>query len=284
MEFRICFSDTTWIERTIAVVKGETLKRLFIIGMFLVVTLNAFGQRADTVFIGKQNLQLKNLRTGNSTYIVYSKKTATSPAERITLVKINVASTVVGGKHGYAITQQWDSGDAVSHTSSTLHDAEDFSTVTHETWWKRLDYSAKFDFTARKVEFKGAIDDAAKAKIVEDFNQSFEHYNLCWHSDLIIFPLLPYKDGRTFIVNFYDPGFGRAKNATYTVTGSESLVGSDGSKIGCWIMEHKSDLPSGGSATQRFWISKRTHEVLKEEDQTPGGYRYKMKIGVSGEK
>jgi len=257
------------------------MKYLFTITILLAFFLDTFGQKADTVFIGKQNLEFKNLRTGNSTYIIYFKKTPAGPAERVTIVKINVKSTVENGKKVYAITQQWDAADAVAHTSYTLHDANDFSTVLHETWWKRLGYSAKFDFTTKQVDFKGVLDDSAKSQITDDFNQSFASYNLCWHSDLTIFPLFPYKNGRTFIVNFYDPGFGKARNVTYKVTGNEFLVGSDGSKIDCWILEHKSDIPSGGSATQRFWISKQTHEVLKEEDQLPSGYRYKRKISIS---
>ena|SRR5437868_6161951 len=67
-------------------------------------------------------------------------------------------------------------------------------------------------------------------------------------------------------------------------TESESLVGGDGHRIYCWVMEHKFDVPAGGSGTQRFWISQRTNEVLKEEDQLPTGYRYKLKIGISGVK
>jgi hypothetical protein len=262
----------------------EPMKQFLIMAVFLALPLSASGQRADTVSVGKRDLELRNLRLGNSTYIVYFKKTPTGPAERITLVRISVESTLVSGRNVFSITQQWESADEVVHTSKTLHDAADFSTVWHETWWKRLGYSAKFDFTAKQVEFTGPIEDSAKSKIIEDFNQSFANYNLCWHSDLVIFPLFRYKDGRTFVVKFYDPGFGSTQNATYEVTGSEFLVASEGSKIDCWKLEHKFDISSGGSGVQRFWISKRTHEVLKEEDQTPTGYRYKMKIGISGEK
>jgi hypothetical protein len=96
--------------------------------------------------------------------------------------------------------------------------------------------------------------------------------------------LLPYKEGRKFVIKFYDPGFGKAQDAKYDVTGSESLLGSDGSRIDCWVMQHNFEIPSGGNGTQRFWISKRTHEILKEEDKTPDGYRYKLKIAISGER
>ncbi|HEU0185474.1 MAG TPA: hypothetical protein VFS27_09170 [Blastocatellia bacterium] len=259
------------------------MKYLFTITTLLLFTLNSPGQKTDAVFIQKQNLELNRLRTGDSTYIIYFKKTAEGPAQRMALVKINVAPAVINGKKAFAITQQWDAGDAVAHTSYTVHDAEDFSTLRHEIWWKQTGFSAKFDFMTRQIAFEAGVDESKKSQIVKDFNDSFESYNLCWHSDLTIFPLFPYENGRTFKVNFYDPGASKAQIAEYVVTGSETLSGGAGEKIDCWVMEYKSQS-SNGNGSQRFWISKKTREVLKEEDQYPGGFRYKMKIGISGEK
>src|ERR1043166_6926853 len=205
------------------------MKESWIAVVFLLLTsLIAFGQRSETVLIEKKNLQLENLRTGNSIYIVYSRKTPTSPAERLTLVQIGVEPTLENGRKVFAVTQRWESGDDVVHTARTLHDANDFTTVLHETWWKRLGYSTTFNFNTRQVEFNGPVDNPTRSQIVEDFNQSFQSYNLCWHSDLIIFSLLPYKDNRTMIINFYDPGFGKARQATYVVTGTEVLIASNG--------------------------------------------------------
>jgi hypothetical protein len=135
----------------------------------------------------------------------------------------------------------------------------------------------------KQVSFEEGVDESRKSQIVKDFNDSFESYNLCWHSDLTIFPLFPYESGRTFKVNFYDPGASKAQVVEYVVTGSETLNGGSGEKIDCWVMEHKFQS-SNGNGSQRFWISKKTREVLKEEDQYSGGFRYKMKIGISGEK
>lgn len=260
------------------------MKYFFIITALLVVAFNSFGQKTETVLIQRQNLELKHLKTGNSTYLVYFKKSATSPAQNITLVKIAVESINANGKKAFAVTQNWDSGDELIHTALTVHDATDFSTIKHDTWWKRLGYTAKYDFTTKQVSFDGKIEDTPKSQIINDFNESFASYNLSWHSDLLIFPMFPLKDGRTFEVNFYDPGFGKPKIVKYSVIGSEFLISSNGEKIDCWILEHKSPMPSGATATQRFWISKRTREVLKEEDQFGSGFRYKFKIGVSGEK
>src|SRR6266404_4320659 len=264
------------VHETVARSVNTIMKQLRVIALLFLFTLTVSGQKADTLVVGTHDLEMHNLQLGNSTYVMYFKKTADGPAERTTLVRISVERTTVNGRNLFQITQRWESGDEVVHTARTLHDANDFSTVFHEIWWKRLGYSTIFDF-------KGLVEDAVKSKIIDDFNQSFGNYNLCWHSDLVIFPLLPFKQGRTFVIKFYDPGFGKAKDAAYQVTGSEFLVSSDGNKIDCWVMEHKFEVPAGGSGTQRLWISKRTHEVLKEEDQQPSGYRYKLKIGISGE-
>jgi len=264
--------------------KGIFVKKLFVLLLLLAAAPTIFGQTQPAFSIGKNDLQLKNLRLGNSTYLVYFKKKPDGPAERMTLVRINVALTTVNGRKVFAITQQWESGDDVVHTSKTLHDASDLSTVFHELWWKRLGYTAIFDFAAKHVDFKGPVEESKKVQIVQDFDESFTSYNLCWHNDLIIFSLLPYKEGRRFVIKFYDPGFGKPQDAKYDVTGSESLIGSDGSRIDCWVMQHNFETSSGGNGTQRFWISKRTHEILKEEDRTPDGYRYKLKIAISGER
>src|SRR5438270_10248802 len=109
------------------------MKQVVVITLLLVIAINASAQRADTVSIGRHDLKIQNLWLGDSTYIVYSKKTATSPAERITLVKINVGTMVVNGRKVFAITQQWDSGDEVAHPAYTIHDAEDFSTLLQDT-------------------------------------------------------------------------------------------------------------------------------------------------------
>lgn len=257
---------------------------LLVFAAFLLLAFDASAQNPEAMTIKKRDLAFKYLKTGNSSYIIFFKKTPEGPAEKITLVKINVEPTIFEGKKAFKISQQWESGDMIVHTSNTVHDASDFSTLHHETWWKARDFSASFDFMSRKVAVEGKVDDAAKAKIVTDFNDSFKAYNLCWHSDLTIFPLFPYKDGRTFRVNFYDPGAGSSTIAEYTVVGSQSLYGSAGENIDCWIMEYASEMPNGGRYVQRFWISKDSREVLKEEDKYPGGFRYKIKLRISGEK
>src|ERR1043166_6346431 len=84
----------------------KTMKESWIVVVFLLLTsLIAFGQRSETVLIEKKNLQLENLRTGNSIYIGYSRKTPISPAEKLTLVQIGVEPTLENGRKVFAVTQ-----------------------------------------------------------------------------------------------------------------------------------------------------------------------------------
>jgi len=236
----------------------------------------------DTLQIKQGDLDMKALQTGSYSYILYTRKTKDSPAQRITLVKINVEAKPYNDKPAFFVTQEWDR-DTIVHAASSVFDAKDFSTILHDTWWKSTGYSIKFDFEAKTVSFtergiKGSIPDSVKLIAKKDFDQSFENYNLNWHADLLVYQVLPYKDGRTFVINYYDPGFGKAEKVNYSVTGSDFLVNNDGQKIDCWVLYHSDP----GNIYERFWISKKTKEVLKEEDSSPGGYRYKIKIGVGG--
>lgn len=240
----------------------------------------SFAQKSDTLVIKPEHLGLKDLRKGKSTYIVYNKKSKEGPSERIVLVKINVESVTHHGKPAISVTQQWDR-DTVTHAAITLFNPSDFSTISHNSFWKRLGYTSKFDFETRKVSFEGKVPDSIKTKSIQEFNDSFKKFNLNWHSDLVIFPLLPYRENRVFKINFYDPGFGKAQEVFYSVTGNETLTSSSGEKIDCWTLVNKITTPVNGY--QKFWISKKSQEVLKEEDSFNNQYRYKLKFAVSEE-
>jgi hypothetical protein len=251
--------------------------RIFLASIFLFSSIYCTAQKNDTITVSSKHLNLKNLKMGKSTYIVYSKKTKSSPSEKITMVKINVEAKRMNKKSIIAISQQWDL-DTVVHSAYTVLNTTDFTTMQHNYYWKRQGYSAKYDFESKNISYEGIVKDSIKTIALKDFNESFSKYNLNWHSDLIIFSLLPFKENRTFKINFYDPGFGKAKEVFYTVIGTEFLTSSSGEQIKCWIMEHTL-APAVGY--QKFWISQKTSEVLKEEDSFSGRLRYKLKLFVT---
>ncbi|WP_034682753.1 hypothetical protein [Chryseobacterium piperi] len=250
--------------------------KIFVTIILMMASLSVSAITKDTITITPSALNIKKIKLGKATYVVYNKKTKESPSEKIMLVKINVEPLKHSGSDAFAITQQWDL-DTITHTAYTLLKTNDLSTLQHHFYWKRLGYYVKYDFETRKVVFDGKVADQIKTKAIEDFNASFKQYNLNWHSDLVIFPLLPYAKNRTFKITFFDPGFGQAKDVFYTVKGSDKLINSAGAEVDCWLLEHGLSVPG----YQKFWISKKTNEVLKEEDLFNGSYRYKLKLNVS---
>ena len=239
------------------------------------IPLLAIGQSNDTIKITPTSLQLKYLQTGEYSYLVFLKKGPDQPALKMTLATINVKKDLYNGKNVFVINQKWDGQDTVVHNAYTILDAQTCSTIFHEYYWRRLGYLSSYDFSKREISYKGFIADSIKSKNKNEFTQSFTAFNLNWHSDLIIFTLLPYKLNTTFAINFYDPGFGVPEVEYYTVTGTDKVMDEHGEAKDCWTLLLKKDSEKN---YQKFWISKKTQEVLKEEDFYNGGYRYKIKL------
>lgn len=233
-------------------------------------------QQRDTVEITGNKINHAAIKYGNASYLVFNKKTKESAATGFYVANMNIAPVNYDNQPAIAIRQRWEARDTFAHTATTILKAGDLSTLLHETHWMRLPYSTTYDFVARKVSFDGTISDSTKAKLYNEFSESFGDYNLNWHSDLFIFTVLPYKANRSFKINFYDPGFGKPKEVVYDVTGSEKLDTYAG-KVDCWVMEYKHP----GKDYQRFWIDKQNKEVVKEEDFFNNQYRYKIKLEVA---
>lgn len=76
---------------------------------------------------------------------------------------------------------------------------------------------------------------------------------------------------------FYDPGSPAPRNVAYTVTGSAELEGNNNQKIECWLL-----IREASGNKEIFWISKKTKEVLKlEQEIGKEKWRYKIKLGIS---
>jgi hypothetical protein len=239
------------------------------------------GVDGDTMHVRPSDLDIKGLQTGNYNYLIVFQNALDSPAKGLTFVRMNVERGLYHQKPAITIRQQWDR-DSVIHRSYTVFDAGSFATLLHDTYWSRLGYSMVFDFEARTVDSKTVlrrIPDSIRTGAEKELAGSFAAYNLNWHDDLVIYSMLPYKEGRTFMINYYDPGFGAPQEVAYTVSGSDWLVNRGGEKIDCWVLAHSEE-----GATEKYWISKKGHEVLKEEDHVlkSGLYRFKYKLGVAG--
>jgi hypothetical protein len=188
------------------------------------------------------------------------------------------------------ITQDWEDKDSIMHIVKSISDAKTMQPLYHKTWWKvqagrnslvKTVNITTVDFLSKTVEHNGNIlsDTSKQAKAIwAGYKSSLDKYYLNWHLDLETFPLLPIKKGLTFVIPFYDPGTAsNFQKVAYTVTGSAELIGYDDQKIDCWLLVHEEK-----GNKEVFWVSKKTKEVLKLEQEIGGTmYRYKIKLGFS---
>lgn len=256
------------------------------LGVFL-ITEEALAQKRDTVRITADMVNVKALRQGTHQYLVYFKAGDDSSRVNYQFWTRKIDFVTYNEKQAVEILQVWEDNAEVVHTVKSYCDPKSFAPLYHEIWWKnfaRMKGESKFDYITKTASRNGVFvtqaDTAAQHKRMYDaFKKSTEQYVLNWHLDLEVFPILPYKENTVFLINFYDPGFGQPSEQAYLVKGSDVIVGYDNTKIDCWILTHDSKF-----GTEKFWISKKTKEVLKLEQVMIGGkykYRYKVKLGFS---
>lgn len=271
-------------QRHIFVSNFDKMKRSVI--AFLVLFMNiatAQAQTNDTLSINPSLVNTKVLIPGTHRWLVYFKMGKDSSRSHYQFWTRKIDLTQYNGKEAISITQEWENNDTIFHKVYSVCDRKSFAPFYHETWNKGNNSTA-FNFLTREAmvngrPITGSDADSNKVKRYRAFEKSFETYVLNWHLDLEVFPLLPYKNNTTFAINFYDPGFTAPAIVYYTVTGSTTITGYNGQPIDCWLLVH--DDNERMKNHEVFYISKKTKEVLKLEQQFGDRYRYKIKIPFS---
>lgn len=237
---------------------------------------------SDTLKIDSNNVNPDVLREGTHRYLVYFKRGKDAPRSMTSFWTRDIQRINHNGKKAIQIEQLWEQNDTIVHTTNSISDAKTMQWLYHKSWWQNRGNS-EYDYNAKT----GSIDsnqlsdnDTTKTrqKAWKGFKESWNQYALNWHLDLETFSILPYKESITFAIPFYDPGFSAPKYVYYTVTGSDKLIGYNGNEINCWLLEH--NTPGN---KEIFWVSKKTKEVLKLEQEINNGkfYRYKIKFAFS---
>ncbi|TDO28390.1 hypothetical protein [Sediminibacterium goheungense] len=237
-------------------------------------------QKKDTVYIKPDQINTKVLIPGTHRWLVYFKMGVDSPRSLFSIWSRHIERKKYEGKDAIEIKQVWEEKDSIVHTTLSVSDAKDFRTLFHQSWWKQRG-SSSFNFLTGEASMNDkkllSGDTSMRVKRVRNgFDTALTQYTLNWHLDLEVFPQLPYQSNRTFMINFYDPGFSQPKWVAYSVTGSGKLPGLDGQETDCWLLEHNDT-----NNKEVYWVSKKTKEVLKLEQQFGTRFRYKIKLPFS---
>jgi hypothetical protein len=241
----------------------------------VVVCLQATAQK-DTLIIKEKDINTKVLKPGMHRWLVYFKNGTDSARYNYQMWNRRIDLIQHEGRDAIAVTQQWESNDTVTHKVYSVSDAKTFQPYYQDSWWKGRGNTI-FDLTKKTGNMAShELSDADTARTYkrawDAFKTATQQYVLNWHLDLETFPLLPYKEGRTFGINFYELGSLPPQIQYYTVTGSGKLEGFDGQDVDCWLLVHESP-----NNKETFFISKKTKEVLKLEQKFGSRYRIKVK-------
>lgn len=229
-------------------------------------------QKIDTIQIGKGKLNTAALKTGLKQYLVYFQMTKQPKTLMTSLWLRDIKKENRNGQDVFVINQQWYESDTTRYRKVySVNNAKDFSPIYHaEQIGTKL---SAYNWDAKQI--KGA--DTVMQNLKKDFKLDFSGPCFNWNLDIETFEMLPLGEGKTFAINFYDAGYSVPKYVIYKVEGSEILETNDLQKVDCWILKNESDF-NGNKFVQRFWISKKNKELLKEEDTFNNGYRYKVKL------
>ncbi|TWR30299.1 hypothetical protein FPZ43_05000 [Mucilaginibacter pallidiroseus] len=244
----------------------------FLTVAFLLLTASAGFAQTDTIRLKDKRLNTSTLKPGMRQYLVYFQMPQSPKTLRYWLWLRNTQVQKRNGENVFVTTQNWFGSDTLSYRSGySVNRVSDFSPIYHsETVAGK---NKAFNWAADKVTGADTVANNTKKGFAIIFAEPC--YN--WNLDIETFEMLPLAAGKTFAINFYDAGFGKPEFTIYKVSGSEVIATYDNHKVDCWKLVNESDF-KGQHATQTFWITKKGHEFIKEEDVFPGGYRYKVKL------
>lgn len=232
---------------------------------------------ATPVRVNPADLHLEQLRPATMTYLVYMHGAAGSGVKRAMLATSKVKREQVDGKDAWVIEQHWEDENGSIHTARTVHAAKDAATLSQTSDWTRPDrrLTTVVEPATGRGSIEGELPEESRKTMEAGFAAMQAGWWMNWHSDLTLLPLLPYEKGGTLRIRLFDVGMAAPMDVDYTVLGERALVGADGRRRDCWLVETESGRPGSGNY-QRFWIDKASRVVVKEEDVFNGKYRSKV--------
>jgi hypothetical protein len=243
--------------------------------IFTAINLSANAQ-TDTIRLKDKRLLTSALKPGLKQYLVYFHDPKKDKTLKFSLWLRDIRLQERNGEKVFTITQHWYPGDTAGYGYRSIYSinrATDFAPIYHS---ESINNKTKaYNWGPDKIT--GA--DTVAQNSQKGFSLDFKVPNFNWNLDIETFEMLPLAVGKTFVINFYDAGLSPPEYASYKVTGSEVIETLNGEKIDCWTLFTEGTYDNGKQHySETYWISKKGHEFLKEEDSFNGGYRYKIKM------
>jgi len=246
------------------------MKKILLLAITLLLYIAAFAQQ-DTVRVTSKHINTKHLKPGTRQYLVTIQNPKKPKVLSQSLWNRDIRFEQVQGKERMVIRQNWIGTDSLSNRTIESVMEKDFSPVYHTSTSARG--VAAFNFYPDKI----TAADTAKTNPWRKFVMPLAQPTYNWELDMEFFESLPLKSNTVFLINFYHPGSPTVPQYyAYKVTGSEKLPTINNQTIDCWMLRIDYSPENYGI----FWVTKKTHEVLKMEEKFNGITRYKVKLGT----
>jgi len=246
-------------------------KQVSLIIAFCLLRVAAVGQ-VDTIKLENNRLNTAVLKPGLNQYLVYFQTPSANKALRFWFWLRDIKKGTRNSEKVFTITQHWYGADTSAYRYVySINRAADFSPVYHKEIVRNKINA--FNWNGKKII--GA--DSVAQNTRKDFAFDFKLPNFNWNLDIETFEMLPLATGKSFAINFYDAGLDPPSYIIYKVTGSEILTTLNNQKVDCWKL-YTEGSHDGANYSETYWISKKKHEFLKEEDSFNGMFRYKIKL------
>ncbi|HTD39837.1 MAG TPA: hypothetical protein VK671_04395 [Mucilaginibacter sp.] len=244
---------------------------ILLVVLYCTMNFSAHGQ-IDTIRLQDKRLNASVLKPGLNQYLVYFQDPKKKTTLRFSLWLRDIQLKDRNGEKVFTITQHWFGNDTTSYRYVySINKAVDFTPIYHsETIGTK---TKAYNWGADKIT--GA--DSVTQNLQKSFSLDFKLPNFNWNLDIETFEMLPLAEGKTFVINFYDAGLDPPAYVNYKVIGSEVIQTMNNEKVDCWKLTTEGDY-KGNKYSETYWISKKSHEFLKEEDSFNGIYRYKIKM------
>lgn len=258
---------------TLILKKPFIIMRSLFLFLLLLMVHTGFSQKIDSIHAGGGQLQLKYAPIGTQRYIVYFG--ADDKIKGVWLWERSLTSEEWHGQPALVCRQNWVTSDTGFNQRQLVSavSSKDFSPLYHSSWNPRTGRDA-YNYLPGKVVGADTVADANN----KSYLQNLDEPSFNWELDLETFSLLPLAKGKTFAIHFFQPG---AKQAPawyiYKVTGTEKLKTANGQKVDCFKLYTEYANNRGYST---WWISRKTHEVLKMEEHFGKVTRFKIKLAV----
>lgn len=244
---------------------------LTVLVLLLAGSLNCMAQ-TDTINFSSKKLLTRQLKTGLKQYLVYFQNPGQPKKLNLSLWTREVKLIDRNGEKCFNVIQKWYGNDTTGYRSIySINRGADFAPLYHS---ETTGASRKaFNWYPDHINGADTIADNKQKTFAIRLDQPCFNWNL----DMETYEMLPLAAGKKFVIRLYDAGFGVPDDITFKVIGDEVLRTMDNQQVGCWKLFTESDHDKV-HYTQTYWISKKGHEFLMEEDSVNGMYRYKVKM------